>query len=498
MACSSTGKRLLDSPERTQDTPTKVARNDLIEDSQDEDQPWILVQRRKKAPPKNTETTSPPTHYPHTKFKLRTWNGHANSYQAIKSMEREHPALKIRVRLNLEGLYIIQPVDIKSEEVLQRISKDTPGLESLDPNTRETKAIVMNYPAGQVLDPLTEHESITSAERCTAGREKMQTKQVLITFQGPLPDHINLGAFGRYKIRRYQKEPIRCYKCQRFGHHISRCTYTTRCGVCSQEHETEVCITKHKNGEHTNARCVNCRQKHHVWFPKCPERLRHIKGHQPAQRRTRKNLPYNRKENPQHPPPPTPRQQQQKLTAANPRQGNTRDTVRHTPKQQDRRTPNRTPKPAQTKYQRTPKKKRSSTGRRQNSPSQQQQQQQTCAAPKTHEQQNKEPWSLIRSNSYQDAVTISRSDLNEAIAKIVEGLSAIFTLDSSTLKDAVDQILKSALGVQPPKAQTNLNRLYSQMAAPSSSQHSNRDPRLNRMNTESSDDDDLPSLPSLQ
>lgn len=139
-------------------------------------------------------------------------------------MERKHPTLNIRVRQNLEGIYIIRPMDQTSEEIMKTVARENPGIETLDGHTRETKAVVLTYPIQQALDPLKEHEAITSVERCIAGKEKRETRQVMVIYLGPLPTHIDLGAFGRYRIRRFEKEPLWCYRCQRFGHHKTRCT----------------------------------------------------------------------------------------------------------------------------------------------------------------------------------------------------------------------------------------------------------------------------------
>lgn len=512
-----TGKRPLDSPEMQQDTPSKSARNDkpdiLDQDNEEYSQrtetPWIEVRsRRKNALQRNTSDD-----YPTTKFRLQSWNGHENSYQAIKAMEREHPTLNIRVRQNLQGLYIIRPVDENSEEIMKTVARESPGIEPLEGHTREVKAIVMNYPIQQVLDPLKEHEAITSAGRCTAGREKRETRQVVVTYLGPLPDYIDLGTFGRYGIRKFEKEPLRCFKCQRFGHHKTRCTYTVRCGVCSQDHDTDECLRRHKNGGSTQARCPNCSRNHHVWFRKCPERLRRIKGSLPKEDHKKQSLPDSRKEIPQQrplsptrrapreeKPPSTPRRQgcnNNNRTRNQGRPTSKRQQTPRTPKQNyNRRYKRQEPSPTRRQAHRTP---RSQTEQRPNSPTQRQL---FTKAPKTPRQQDQEPWPPLPDSGTQDKVTISKADLGAAVTKIVEGLAALSTLDTPTLRDAVNQIVKSALGVQSPKAQTNLNKLYSQTMVPTTTHHSTRDPRLNRSETtetnDTMDDDDLPSLTPIQ
>lgn len=510
MAPTPTGKRFLDSPEEVQDTPAKVARN---EGDQDQDssspatwndtdnhdineQPWTLVRKRRRNSPHTEKTNAAYPIPPLTKFRLRSWDGHENSYQAIKSMEREHPTLNIRVRQNLEGIYIIRPMDKTSEDIMKTMAREIPGLDTLDGNTREIKAVVLGYPIQQILDPLRDHEAITTVERCTAGKERRPTRQVMITYQGPLPNLVDLGAFGCYKIRKFEKEPLRCYRCQRYGHHKTRCTYAIRCGVCSLEHDTDECVRKHKEGEATTAKCANCSRRHHVWFPRCPERLRQIK-------QIKGSMPRNKGDNQQQQPPTahrrerpatpgdysTKRREMPPSTAARGRDVGMKNTTSwHTPKKHIKpRTPTRIT--SSNKLSRTPQNQRDT---KHGSPTRRQHTTKRSLA----QTKNQESWPPLPGSH--DRVTISRTDLTKAISKIAEGISTLSTLDPATIKEAVNQIVKSALGLHSPKAQSNLNRQYSQMATPAASQPSTRDPRLNKRDiAENLDDFDLPSLPSL-
>ncbi|XP_045105292.1 uncharacterized protein LOC123500718 [Portunus trituberculatus] len=98
------------------------------------------------------------------------------------------------------------------------------------------------------------------------------TRQVAITVDGPLPGFLKLGSWGTFYMRPFSREPLRCFRCQRFGHHRASCTLPSRCGVCAGQHETEECINKHKAGEQTTAKCPNCQQSHHAWNKNCGTR----------------------------------------------------------------------------------------------------------------------------------------------------------------------------------------------------------------------------------
>ncbi|XP_068204203.1 uncharacterized protein [Palaemon carinicauda] len=73
-----------------------------------------------------------------------------------------------------------------------------------------------------------------------------------------------------------KREPLRCYNCQRFGHHKEECRSPTICGVCSNHHHTQNCIDAHREGIETHARCPNCTGPHHAWNKKCPEFLKRL------------------------------------------------------------------------------------------------------------------------------------------------------------------------------------------------------------------------------
>ena len=69
----------------------------------------------------------------------------------------------------------------------------------------------------------------------------------------------------RVEPKRPRKEPIRCLRCQRFGH--KRRAYTSDnayCGKCSGTHETDTC-----NVTREHAKCVNCLKNHPSYDRDC-------------------------------------------------------------------------------------------------------------------------------------------------------------------------------------------------------------------------------------
>ena len=87
---------------------------------------------------------------------------------------------------------------------------------------------------------------------------------VLITFAGDnLPIRVFLGCLS-FQVRKYERPPIRCYKCQRFGHFAASCRGNQRCTKCGGEHDVLKC-------EVTKPKCCNCGDDHMASFRGCPQ-----------------------------------------------------------------------------------------------------------------------------------------------------------------------------------------------------------------------------------
>ena len=127
------------------------------------------------------------------------------------------------------------------------------------------------------MEPITTLTNVEAAERCL-NRFKNPTPSILVTFLGPVPEKVNLGTWGTYTTTTYRPNPLRCFKCQKFGHHSSRCPNTDICALCSGRHQTQLCLSKFKNGETIQAKCPNCKGGHHAWNSRCPARLHIIHG----------------------------------------------------------------------------------------------------------------------------------------------------------------------------------------------------------------------------
>jgi len=85
----------------------------------------------------------------------------------------------------------------------------------------------------------------------------------VVTFRLPtLPKHVIVG-YMRVPVDLYILNPLRCFKCQKFGHGSKACKGTETCARCGQ--------TGH-NGDCSNeVKCPNCSGAHTAFSKECPK-----------------------------------------------------------------------------------------------------------------------------------------------------------------------------------------------------------------------------------
>ncbi|GFW01161.1 putative RNA-directed DNA polymerase from transposon BS [Trichonephila clavipes] len=94
--------------------------------------------------------------------------------------------------------------------------------------------------------------------------EVISTKHLILTFNNPkLPTTIKAG-YLNCKIRPYIPNPLRCFKCQRFGHSQTSCRGQLTCSRCaSVGHSSTDCTLEPK--------CFHCSQSHSSDSKLCPK-----------------------------------------------------------------------------------------------------------------------------------------------------------------------------------------------------------------------------------
>ncbi|XP_035994688.1 uncharacterized protein LOC118563661 [Fundulus heteroclitus] len=100
----------------------------------------------------------------------------------------------------------------------------------------------------------------------TVDGEKIESFSILLEFQGDvLPDKVKIG-FLSFSVRPYIPPPLRCYKCQRYGHIGSVCKGKQRCAKCGGDHRYDEC------GADVQLKCCNCGGQHNVAYGGCEAR----------------------------------------------------------------------------------------------------------------------------------------------------------------------------------------------------------------------------------
>ncbi|KAG7157513.1 Nucleic-acid-binding protein from mobile element jockey-like 11 [Homarus americanus] len=238
--------------------------------------------RHRQYVPSNHPVAEPPAFAIPTvmKYKIPKETEFNHAYEVVVALELEYKNIKFSVKPNLVGDLILSPQDHNTAKILSEVTNingKTVKKIPLDPEEKTTRMVLLRYPLELPVEVIIKHPKVTKAERCVMSQDKAQTKQVLVDIKGIVPKEVGLGNWGTYKLRPFVPEPLRCYKCQEFGHHQSRCHKKVGCGICSQSHKTEMCVQKLKEGTTTTAKYPNCGKKHHAWSTSCPERRERMK-----------------------------------------------------------------------------------------------------------------------------------------------------------------------------------------------------------------------------
>lgn len=124
--------------------------------------------------------------------------------------------------------------------------------------------VLIEAPETEVVEGLSSRGAIAARRTILRGDGvKHKTRHIILTFAiTTLPDAVKAG-YLRYRVRPYVPNPVRCFKCQRFGFGSRNCRGSDRCAKCSsKEHLSDVC--------ESNPKCANCDGKHAAYSRSCP------------------------------------------------------------------------------------------------------------------------------------------------------------------------------------------------------------------------------------
>ena len=102
-----------------------------------------------------------------------------------------------------------------------------------------------------------ENQGVTAVKRFTVkkGQETINTNTLLLTFNSVVPPKAVKIFYQIVPVDIYIPNPLRCFNCQKFGHHEDKCpvdpgSVCERCGMGDHDHHTNHCKNPIK--------CVNC------------------------------------------------------------------------------------------------------------------------------------------------------------------------------------------------------------------------------------------------
>lgn len=111
-----------------------------------------------------------------------------------------------------------------------------------------------------------QHVSAVNRIKYRKDGKLLDTNTIVLTFDKPtFPLQVRAG-YLQLSVEPYIPAPLRCYKCQKFGHHRNSCRGSDRCGRCAGEgHDSANCTLPLK--------CVNCSGTHSSFSKDCPQWL---------------------------------------------------------------------------------------------------------------------------------------------------------------------------------------------------------------------------------
>ena len=105
-------------------------------------------------------------------------------------------------------------------------------------------------------------QKVTLVKRILIERGTKPTNTFIVTFKGSdVPSSLKIG-YMNIRVDAYIPNPLRCFKCQEYGHGSAKCKGKERCSRCGQGHPVTECNEK--------PFCVHCSTDHSASDKTCP------------------------------------------------------------------------------------------------------------------------------------------------------------------------------------------------------------------------------------
>ncbi|XP_013859124.1 uncharacterized protein LOC106514416, partial [Austrofundulus limnaeus] len=207
------------------------------------------------------------------KFKNEEENIQLSPIAVSRELKKKIGDIQFAKTLRDGSLLIIVKSEEQKNKILQidNICKKSVREKKIIGENKITKGVITGIPINEDLEKLkrnvydTEILKVTRLLRNVDG-ERVPSMSVLLEFKkDKLPDRIKIG-FLSFPVRPYVPPPLRCFKCQRYGHVAEVCRGQQRCPKCGGNHKYEECVGN------VQEKCCNCGGQHRVTFGGCEVR----------------------------------------------------------------------------------------------------------------------------------------------------------------------------------------------------------------------------------
>ena len=210
------------------------------------------------------------------------------SYLVIQSTDQQQPLSKVsafalhkgiigmagkprEVKRLRSGDLLVQVVQKSHSDNLLRCTNlaNIPVSVSAHKSLNSVKGVIRDYEViiseeEEMLRELSA-QGVTEVRKIRVRRDGVlsSTATAIVTFGlTTLPSHLTF-AYKRIPVDLYIPNPLRCYTCQRYGHHKTTCRKGNVCAKCGTAGHEDLDCDK-------PARCVNCQGNHTAYNKNCP------------------------------------------------------------------------------------------------------------------------------------------------------------------------------------------------------------------------------------
>ncbi|XP_038159537.1 uncharacterized protein LOC119795547 [Cyprinodon tularosa] len=185
-------------------------------------------------------------------------------------------------------LVICKDIEQKNKALnVESICKRTVLEKKIMGENKKIRGVIYGIPLDEDLDKIKRSvvgAKVNNLKRLskTVNGERVGSLSILIEFEDEeLPKNIKIG-YLNFQVRPYVPPPLRCFKCQRYGHIAAVCKGRQRCPKCGEDHKLEECKEEQE-------KCCNCGGNHRVTFGGCEVRK---SAKEIVQIKTTKNISY--------------------------------------------------------------------------------------------------------------------------------------------------------------------------------------------------------------